>query len=94
MLFFRGFLNRLLESIRYADDQRLAELIGIIRADGTNQDILSVIQSILGDSNRNHHQMDGDQVDGDLEDVEGSEALSGVAEGLLRTIAWATAGLA
>jgi hypothetical protein len=93
MQFFRGFLERLLESIRYADDQRLAELIGIIRADGTNQDILSVVQSILGDSNRNH-QMDGDQVDGDLEDAEGSEALSGVAEGLLRTLAWATAGLA
>jgi hypothetical protein len=62
--FFRGFLERLLASIRYADNQRLAELIGVIRGGGTNYDILSVVQSILGDASRTD-QMDGDQVDGD-----------------------------
>lgn len=49
--YYRGFLERLVQSIRSADPQQLETLIGVIRQESSSYDDIAVIVSeILGDS--------------------------------------------
>ncbi|KAL1996040.1 hypothetical protein VTN49DRAFT_575 [Thermomyces lanuginosus] len=48
--YYRGFLERLLQSIRAADPQQLETLIGVIRQESSSyDDIAVVVGEILGD---------------------------------------------
>lgn len=48
--YYRGFLERLLQSIRAADPQQLETLIGVIRQKSSSyDDIAVVVGEILGD---------------------------------------------
>ncbi|KKA21539.1 C6 finger domain protein [Rasamsonia emersonii CBS 393.64] len=76
--YYRGFLERLLDSIRYGDRDRLDDMINVIRSGASMDEIAAMVDQILGETNK------ADVMDEDMgeEAEEGSEAMSGLVEGL------------
>lgn len=71
-------MERLLDSIRYGDRDRLDDMINVIRSGASMDEIAAMVDQILGETNK------ADVMDEDMgeEAEEGSEAMSGLVEGL------------